>query len=442
MQWFQQAIKLYGDLSELQNSKYIPRYPTTNTKLYTWPQVIDTLTLLKQMYIDKKQIIWMSTYVTNRELMIHLLHQKSCLTKNRQKFDCMDVELILVHLTVYAQLWETYHLLILHPLNTRKYRENVLQWMSNSIQCASCSLEIVYDSVNKLYSICDIALLAENINNELINSIQQTFKEWFLFSHYVLDVSHDDWKQYFGFLLIFADKYISQWLTHKTEIQIEEMMRPKEELTYLPANCRVDSARMSKPLKILRFNPERYARNHLLKMFLKGNDFKVFYIDRNMSPAINSFVRAKLALRSHELTKAKTHFIETICFGHSLYIVSKSAVYLSELCFLFAEYQIGLRYLRSAYKLCYVCDGKHISPSFVLKHYFRKKVMIKQQIQKMRCFNCNQRSKLSSCTGCMKVMYCSKRCQKIHWKKIHRKMCGKSWSNTFIAMKQNLFDIV
>eukprot|EP01084_Bolivina_argentea_P126835 224477_1 len=48
----------------------------------------------------------------------------------------------------------------------------------------------------------------------------------------------------------------------------------------------------------------------------------------------------------------------------------------------------------------------------------------------MLCANCNKRWKLKGCKGCMKVSYCSRNCQKYHWRKAHRYKCDKSWYNT------------
>ena len=34
-------------------------------------------------------------------------------------------------------------------------------------------------------------------------------------------------------------------------------------------------------------------------------------------------------------------------------------------------------------------------------------------------------AKLKTCSGCKMTFYCGEKCQKEHWKKEHKKMCGK-----------------
>eukprot|EP01084_Bolivina_argentea_P155380 270767_1 len=410
-----------------------PSFTNLYQKKSKWCQVINTLSALKYEMLS----INICTDIKNYELLLNILKQKRKLTKYTLESCCVDIESILVHLTFYGHQWETYDLVMHHASVTRKYRAKVLSWMSNSILCASCSLEIIYDSSTL---IVDMALLVENINDELFDCMEQTFFTCFLVSHYGLQTIGNNWKAPLGFLMIFGNKYISHLLRHNTEDQLQQKLRFESvNNDGIQRNFKkFQLIKMSKKLKSWRFNVESYARNHLIQTFLKRTDFE-FLVS---GPGINSFVRAKLALRDKQYIKAKTYFIETICSGHSLYIVSKSSLYLSELCYSFSEYQIGLRCLKAAYKICYVHDGKHISPSFVLKGYVKKKELIKKQMQKMVCFNCKLRTKLRSCSGCMKVMYCSKRCQKIHWKCIHCETCDKSWSNTFIVIKQNLFDVL
>eukprot|EP01084_Bolivina_argentea_P080241 145390_1 len=49
----------------------------------------------------------------------------------------------------------------------------------------------------------------------------------------------------------------------------------------------------------------------------------------------------------------------------------------------------------------------------------------------MHCSICKRTSQLKSCKGCMKVAYCGKRCQKKHWKSIHREMCERIWDRFY-----------
>ena len=65
---------------------------------------------------------------------------------------------------------------------------------------------------------------------------------------------------------------------------------------------------------------------------------------------------------------------------------------------------------------------------------------------KLRCNNCgsnkcnNETSKvLKACIGCMKVGYCSKKCQKIDWNKRHRFTCDRSWNRDNLSVVFNDF---
>eukprot|EP01084_Bolivina_argentea_P085149 153904_1 len=120
---------------------------------------------------------------------------------------------------------------------------------------------------------------------------------------------------------------------------------------------------------------------------------------------------------------ANQYFVISACITDDLYERVLSLKSLSSNCYLNGQYLIGLKVLRCVYKLC----NGYILPSFV-KKYFTEKTKFVQQISKLNCFNCNaRRCKLRVCKACMKAVYCSVLCQKIHWKKTHRDQCDKVW---------------
>ncbi|KAJ3278974.1 hypothetical protein HDU79_001034, partial [Rhizoclosmatium sp. JEL0117] len=54
------------------------------------------------------------------------------------------------------------------------------------------------------------------------------------------------------------------------------------------------------------------------------------------------------------------------------------------------------------------------------------KASISQESDMRKCFNCNSTSNnLKKCGGCGQFAYCSKECQKTHWKKGHKEACGQ-----------------
>ncbi len=68
--------------------------------------------------------------------------------------------------------------------------------------------------------------------------------------------------------------------------------------------------------------------------------------------------------------------------------------------------------------------------SFTNNKYKTLKRKIKLKSKRLVCANCykrNKKNKFKTCTGCAKIVYCSRRCQKIHWNKTHNKTCCKEW---------------
>eukprot|EP01083_Nonionella_stella_P152074 486983_1 len=61
------------------------------------------------------------------------------------------------------------------------------------------------------------------------------------------------------------------------------------------------------------------------------------------------------------------------------------------------------------------------------------------------CSNCktisvNRGVKHKVCIGCMKVVYCNRKCQKIDWNNKHRFLCDQSWESIYGALKATIFD--
>ena len=51
-------------------------------------------------------------------------------------------------------------------------------------------------------------------------------------------------------------------------------------------------------------------------------------------------------------------------------------------------------------------------------------------------------TKPKACSGCMKVVYCSRKCQKKDWKRKHRRRCDMSWASIYEALKISILDRV
>eukprot|EP01084_Bolivina_argentea_P077342 140274_1 len=68
--------------------------------------------------------------------------------------------------------------------------------------------------------------------------------------------------------------------------------------------------------------------------------------------------------------------------------------------------------------------------------YHKMKRRVNKQLKQIQCSYCGehkyvkskkQLDKLKVCTGCHRVYYCNKKCQKLHWNKLHRMKCSKIW---------------
>ena len=98
---------------------------------------------------------------------------------------------------------------------------------------------------------------------------------------------------------------------------------------------------------------------------------------------------------------------------------------------------IGVKILKCLYKLC----NGYILPSFVNKQYFKLRKKFKKKQSKLLCSYCKRKNKkLKSCIGCMKVFYCNKKCQKLHWKMFHRNKCDDEWKQIYPMLQETILD--
>eukprot|EP01084_Bolivina_argentea_P037858 70002_1 len=123
--------------------------------------------------------------------------------------------------------------------------------------------------------------------------------------------------------------------------------------------------------------------------------------------------------------KAIKYFGASSCCALGLYEKVLSLKELSQSCYLNRQYLIGFKVLKYAYKL----SNKYILPSFVTRGYWIWTQKFKRCIAMMTCGNGKCKDNLESigilqaCCGCMRVAYCSRKCQKIDWKIKHKYQC-------------------
>ena len=60
----------------------------------------------------------------------------------------------------------------------------------------------------------------------------------------------------------------------------------------------------------------------------------------------------------------------------------------------------------------------------------KKKLQYQKHVELLSCAHCNKKETAlgqhKQCQGCNQVVYCSKKCQSLHWKKQHKKECKKT----------------
>eukprot|EP01084_Bolivina_argentea_P316078 547804_1 len=219
-----------------------------------------------------------------------------------------------------------------------------------------------------------------------------------------------------AFLMIFCKDSIQNMLCNKTEKELQTQIISISNSAELQINTRtlddVTVIKLSKYIIRFRHNTDIYGVCLVQKLI------------STESPNIKgdfTFSCAKMYYKYRKYLDAKKAFIKAIIFADSFVIMALSLQYLSKLCKHFGEYGIGLRCLKRAYKLCCVEKDISILPSFVQTSYPKKQRSFMNKLNKIKCGYCAIKNgiELRSCTGCMKVMYCNKRCQKMHWKSRH-----------------------
>eukprot|EP01084_Bolivina_argentea_P007548 14150_1 len=141
----------------------------------------------------------------------------------------------------------------------------------------------------------------------------------------------------------------------------------------------------------------------------------------------------------HDYDKSILYFSICSFCNNDLYQRVLSLKNLSLNCYWKGNYLLGIKVLKSAYKLSNGC----ILPSFVKHGYLKQKRKFKRKMKKMKCANCNESCrKLRLCSGCMQIEYCSRLCQKLDWKQYHKYICSasQSWRLVCSSLKKAIFD--
>eukprot|EP01084_Bolivina_argentea_P293437 504666_1 len=148
------------------------------------------------------------------------------------------------------------------------------------------------------------------------------------------------------------------------------------------------------------------------------------------------YILAKLGKNINNIARIRYYCLD-IYGSNQLYFTILSLIHVSKICYDLGEYRISLRSLKYAFKLCCLNKMTIINPSFVKYDYRKKRKSLKKKLKLMICSYCKQQKSynLRPCTGCMKEVYCNKRCQKQGWNRIHRLKCNKEWSKMYPPFK-------
>ena len=156
---------------------------------------------------------------------------------------------------------------------------------------------------------------------------------------------------------------------------------------------------------------------------------------------INFISSATISNKHHY---AKTIGVIKVCISNDLIQRLEELIFIATACALYSarEFFIALKLMRCASKLA---SGNIDTPTLDI---------MSEEIPRLnhiwwhqRCNYCKRRSirkngdgKQKACTGCMKVTYCSRRCQKLDWTTQHRFKCDRSWDSLYGALKMTIFD--
>eukprot|EP01084_Bolivina_argentea_P232148 391331_1 len=148
-----------------------------------------------------------------------------------------------------------------------------------------------------------------------------------------------------------------------------------------------------------------------------------------------------IVLGMHLLKCYKTLAVVRICVLNDLKLRIEEMLRLHGFCFGVEEYFIAAKLLRYAYKLSY---GFIEIGGWDDDKYQENLDKLNDIWWNLKCENCGliavDSIKHKICTGCMKIGYCSRFCQKIHWNQVHRYECSKTWISLYNALRITMFD--
>eukprot|EP01084_Bolivina_argentea_P296347 510380_1 len=255
-----------------------------------------------------------------------------------------------------------------------------------------------------------VLLLAENVNE--IGQYNEENVVVKLFCELLLLVSlskHIGFQMHLAYLIIFREQIIAMLLNKCNDQALIQ------QLSHYYKNGSLKSlewnlTNLKKQLHDIRSDFKMYPIN-LVENVSKANRHWIDYM---------YYMKGRLLLLQGHFVDAKNSFIIEVCNCRHLYIRVVAMQYLTLLCGCAEEYGLGLKLWKLARKLCHVEADLYIMSSVVKSTccIYKRKKYFQKKVNKMKCghYKCKaNKCKLKCCSGCMKLMYCSKKCQRYDW---------------------------
>lgn len=302
--------------------------------------------------------------------------------------------------------------------------------LSDPRELSNFYLAFVYD----MFSHPDFTNINDSNFNKIFRKLSSTL------AHAETLENSNKWKTYFGILLISYPQRVLKYIKSQTISQLKHRITKLTEI----GNCKCCLKSM-KPIRIslLIRRLKKCAKNSQIR------DIGISYLEEatqsqdNMnpdSPTFGKYIKYQVDLiKNNEVKTIQEMTMNLLLLGRPCGSLYRTVMYLRELSnwyYYLQEYWMGYQILQNAYKLA---NGYILQKSFIETDYKKKKQKYIKQLSKFKCSNtgCNRRhlrkSPLRACYGCMRVAYCSKKCQKIHWNAVHNEECNKQWETTYCA---------
>eukprot|EP01084_Bolivina_argentea_P018577 34545_1 len=166
----------------------------------------------------------------------------------------------------------------------------------------------------------------------------------------------------------------------------------------------------------------------------KHNKYGDYWIETQRNQTLNQY--CSMMCHNPDYVKWEKHyFVIRICTADDLKHRVENINLLIKLCGTEKEYWMALKLARMSFQLA----NGYMKHKMVAK-IRNQKYHFKRKLRKIKCIICGNVRIRKICSGCMKVNYCSKKCQKCHWNNDHRNSCNRLWNQLYHVLKISLFD--